>query len=86
MALGETIPQRTIRVPTVNFSFQGYVTGATITQATNTKGESVDVSGMSGDDLTNALNKGELSISLGDYLYENNRRAEIEIFDFDVPL
>ena len=64
-------------MPKVDFCFSGWVRGAEITQAGDT-----DVSDMSSEELTEKLKKGELCISLGDYLYDNNDASEIEI-DFD---
>jgi hypothetical protein len=69
-------------MPKMDFDFRGFVRGANITEATNPDGEKVDVSKMSGTELQNRLNDGELSISLGDHLYES-RKNEIEMTDYE---
>lgn len=69
-------------MPTVSFSFSGWVVGADVTKATDAEGKSVDVSRMTAEELARRLNAGELFISLGNYLYDNSRRTEIELFDF----
>lgn len=70
-------------MPQIDFSFSGWVQGASIQTVTvNETGESLDVSNMAPETLAARLESGEYSISLGDYLYENNRKAEIEITDF----
>lgn len=68
-------------MPKIDFSFQGWVRGAEVTEATDVEGETVDVSAMDADTLAKKLQAGELFISLGDYLYES-RKNEIEMFDF----
>ena len=70
-------------MPRVSFSFSGWVTEAEITKATDTEGKEVDVSCLAGEELAHRLNAGELFISLGDYLYGNSRKTEIELFDFE---
>ena len=69
-------------MPQIDFSFQGWVRGADVTDATNAQGEKVDVSNMDAKELAEKLEKGELFISLGDHLYDN-KDSEIEIFDFE---
>lgn len=71
-------------MPRVDFSFQGWVRGAEITSAMDNNGNDVDVSEMDPRVLADKLEKGVLSISLGDYLYKDNTDAEIEIFDYEV--
>jgi len=70
-------------MPKIDFTFQGNVRGATITQATGVKGNPVDVRQMPAPTLERLLNAGELFITLGDHLYENDE-AEIEISDFEM--
>lgn len=71
-------------MPSINFSFSGWVRGAEITSATDpSTGDEVDVSSMSAKDLTKKLEAGELQISLGDFLYQSSRKTEVEMFDFD---
>jgi hypothetical protein len=72
-------------MPKIDFDFRGYVRGANITEATNADGEKVDVSKMSGTELQNRLNDGELCITLGDHLYESSKN-EIEMLDFEATL
>ena len=73
-------------MPRIDFCFQGWVRGAEINTATRPKSdgevETVDVSNMSGEELSAKLNEGELFISLGDHLYDN-KEASIEIHDFE---
>lgn len=71
-------------MPNISFNFSGYINDARITTATNIDGKTIDVSKMSAKELADALNEGSLFISLGDYLYENNRDCEIELTDFGV--
>ena len=68
-------------MPRLDFTFSGYVRGVEIDTATNAAGESVDVSKLSGEQLADKLERGELFISLGDHLYTNNK-SEIELSDF----
>lgn len=69
---------------TVNFSFSGSVTGASIGRVTETAtGAKIDVNDTPVDVLAEKLNSGEWVISLGDFLYENNRDSEIELTDFE---
>jgi len=70
-------------VPSVSFAFSGWVVGADVTTATDTQGDEVDVSHMTGEDLACRLDAGGLFISLGNYLYDNSRKTEIELFDFE---
>lgn len=72
-------------MPKMNFNFQGYIDGASITEASDVNGETVDVSEMSASELGQKLNAGDLFISLGDYLYESDD-AEIEITAFEPKL
>jgi hypothetical protein len=69
-------------MPQIDFCFSGWVRGAKITRATDVEGKKVDVSKMESSVLASKLTKGELFISLGDYLYDN-RDNEIEMFDFE---
>lgn len=70
-------------MPRIDFSFQGWIRGATITHCYDPHAHKrVDVSGMTAAELVQKLNKGELTTALGDHLY-SNAAAEIEIFDFD---
>lgn len=69
-------------MPKIDFCFSGWVRGAEIETATDCEGKKVDVSNMDSSVLASKLEKGELFISLGDYLYDN-RENEIEIFDFE---
>lgn len=68
-------------MPTLDFSFSGYVRGAEIDTATNAAGERMDVSHFAGDQLAVKLEQGELFISLGDHL-DGGGKSEIEIFDW----
>lgn len=70
-------------MPKIDFCFSGYCVGVEASKATDGEGNNVDVSKMDATELANKLTKGELFISLGDYLYES-RKNEIEIFDFAV--
>ena len=70
-------------MPKVSFSFSGWVVDADVATATDANGKEVDVSGMAAKELADKLTAGDLFISLGDYLYERNRKSEIEVFDFD---
>jgi len=69
-------------MPKIDFCFSGWVRGAEVETATDDKGKSVDVSKMDASELARKLSKGELFISLGDYLYDNHSN-EIEMFDFE---
>lgn len=68
-------------MPQINLSFRGYCR-ADVSEATNVNGETVDVTEMAAESLCEALEKGELFISLGDHLYSSGKN-EIEIFDFE---
>ena len=68
-------------IPRVDFSFQGFVRGARIREATDEKGKKVSVVGWSDKRLAKTLNTGKMFISLGDYLYEGSKN-EIEMLDF----
>jgi hypothetical protein len=57
------------------------LTCADVKHATDQNGKDVDVSAMPADELAKKLNKGELFISLGLYLYNSND-SEIDMFDF----
>ena len=71
-------------MPKIDLCFQGWLRGAIITEAAETAtGNKVDVREMSAHELTQKLDSGELCISLGEHLYES-RKAEIEMFDFNV--
>jgi len=68
----------------VSFSFQGWVSLANIESVTVTEtGEELDVRTFEPPTIVEKLNSGEWGISLADYLYENHRSSEIEIFDFE---
>ena len=67
----------------ISFTFSGYITSADIKNATDINGNLVDVEDMSDKELVKKLQNGDLFISLGNYLYENHRRAEIKISDFE---
>jgi hypothetical protein len=68
----------------VNFSFQGWINSADIKEVTVTETvNDLNVEGVPGDELVVKLNSGEWTIALGDHLY-NNRKNEIEMFDFDI--
>jgi hypothetical protein len=71
-----------VKPPVIDFCFSGWVRGATITEANNADGETVDVSTMPAEELAEKLECGELFIALGNYLYAS-RKNEIEIFDFE---
>ena len=73
-------------MPRVNFAFSGWVVGADVTAATDAQGNEVDVTCMTGEELARRLNTGGLFISLGDHLYDNSRKAEIELSDFEEAL
>jgi len=66
----------------IDFCFSGFCQGAEVSECTDMEGNTVDVSKMDATELASKLDKGELFISLGDYLYES-RKNEIEIFDFE---
>lgn len=68
-------------MPKVDFNFSGWVRNAEVTTATNIHGNTVDVSKMNSDELAKKLEKGELSISLKDYL--NKTEEDVEVFDFE---
>lgn len=68
-------------MPKLDFCFEGWVCGAEIKTATDTEGNTVDVSNMSARSLADALNKGKLFIPLGNFLY-NNSDANIEMSRF----
>jgi hypothetical protein len=70
-------------MPEINFCFQGHITLADVTTATDINGKEVDVSNMAPHELAERLESGDLFISLGDYLYENSKDAHIEMFDFE---
>ena len=72
-------------MPKIDFCFSGWVRGAEIKEATDAEGQTVDVSAMDGETLADKLQKGELLIALGDYLYDN-KDSEIEITDFEEAL
>jgi hypothetical protein len=69
-------------MPKIDFCFSGYVRGANVTEVTDANGKQVSVSDLDAKTLAKKLESGELFISLGDHLYEN-RKGEIELFDFD---
>lgn len=66
----------------IDLSFSGWICGAEVTKATDTSGNSVDVSTMPAVELVAKLKSGDLFISLGDYLYENDDE-EIDLFNFE---
>lgn len=68
-------------MPKIDFCFSGWVRGAEITQATNSEGQTVDVSQMPTTELVQKLEAGELTVSLGDHLYAS-RKNEVEMFDW----
>ena len=71
-------------MPRIDFSFQGWIRGADVTHCIDPKtGERVDVSSYTALELAQKLQKGDLTVALGDYLYDDRREAEIEIFDYD---
>jgi hypothetical protein len=71
-----------IVMPKIDFCFSGFCQGVKVSEATDIDGNTVDVSGWDSIELVSQLEKGELFISLGDYLYESHKN-EIEIFDFE---
>ena len=71
-------------MPQIDLCFSGWVRGAEVSKATDINGEAVDVSEMPAKELVEKLSTGKLFVTLGDYLYDNHREAEIEIFDYEV--
>lgn len=69
-------------MPSIDFNFSGWIRGANVTEATDINSKRVDVSQMSPVELCGKLRRGELFISLGDFLYENTK-ADIEMTDYD---
>ena len=69
-------------MPKIDFCFSGFCQGVEVSEVTDIDGNTVDVSGWDDMELVSQLEKGQLFISLGDYLYES-RKNEIEIFDFE---
>ena len=63
-------------MPKIDFNFEGWVTGASV------DGNPVDVSDLIPEELCDKLYRGELFISLTDYLYVSQDR-EIVIQDCD---
>ncbi len=71
------------KAPRINLCFQGWIRGAEVKKATNTAtGKEVNVSKMESWELAKKLQTGELTICLGDYLYETDKQ-EVELFDFE---
>lgn len=68
-------------MPTINFSFQGFLNGVVVESATDANGNNVDVSLMTEKELVDKLKKGELFISLKEHL-DNYRSRSIDIFDY----
>jgi len=71
-------------MPKINVCFQGWINGGCVDHAMSKFGEHVDVSGMDSESLVQKLESGELTIYLGDILY-NNDDSNIKLFDFDAP-
>jgi hypothetical protein len=69
-------------MPKIDFCFSGFCQGVKVSECTDINGNKVNVSEWDSFELVSQLEKGELFISLGDYLYES-RKNEIEIFDFE---
>lgn len=70
-------------MPTINLCFQGWIRGATIRQALNTKtGNTIDVSRMSSQKFVDKLNKGELAISLTEAL-DDCSNSSVELHDYE---
>ena len=67
----------------IDLCFSGWVRGADIDWATNVNGEKVCVANLPAEELARKLEAGELFVSLGDYLYNSNDDAEIQLFDFE---
>jgi len=73
-------------MPKIDLSFQGWVRGAQVSKATDAEGQEIDVSKWSSKRLVKALGDGKVFISLGDFLYDNRKDSEIELFDFEPAL
>lgn len=69
-------------MPSIDFNFTGWVCGAMVTEATDIDGKTVDVREMPVNELCRKLREGKLTISLGEFLYENTK-ADIEMSDFE---
>lgn len=70
----------------ISFSFRGWVSAADVDRVTVTSTmKEIDVTDVDAHDIAEKLNSGEWMLSLGDHLYDN-RRAEIEIFDFEAAV
>lgn len=70
-------------MPKIDFCFSGWVRGAAVTKITTAAGNEQDVTGEDAESVAKNLEAGEYFISLGDYLYDNSHKCEIELFDFD---
>lgn len=69
-------------MPMIDFYFNGWVRGATITEALDQDGNKVDVTNMTPYDLAIKLSSGELKIvELAPYL-SDHVRCEINTVDF----
>lgn len=70
-------------MPTICFSFQGYMT-TEITKAYDIQqGKDIDVSNLSPEMLVQELKLGKLAINLGD-AHSNSEKSETELFDYEV--
>lgn len=71
-------------MPAIDFNFQGYIRGANVETVYDiASGAEVDVSLLSAEEVVTKLKAGEWSLSLVDYLHEDVRHTEIELFDYE---
>ena len=71
-------------MPTVRFSFQGYLTSDISTAYDLEAGKDVDVSKYTDKELVEALKSGKLALSLS-HAYDNSAEpSESELFDYSV--
>ena len=72
-----------LKMPRVDFNFQGYIKGALVEELYHLPtGDTVDVTGKTSEEVADLLQDGKHSSALGDHLYESDD-SEIELSDFE---
>ncbi len=69
-------------MPMVDFYFNGWIRGAEVKEAFDREGNKVDVTNLTVYELALALNRGELTIDLKDYI-DNHVEANINLTGFN---
>jgi len=76
------------KFPHIDFTFEGYITGAEVKKVTETIRKApyfrvISTEGMTPKQLAKGLSSGKYAISLGDYLYDNSEDQNIEMQNFE---